>query len=584
MKLKLRWRSLVVATLAAAILLPTAANAARPRVTHPSKKSPNLALPVPILNPSIRDAPPKPLPSPKGPRDVLVQLDARKIEKRANEMRTKRKLQRDDKRVRAYKKSAHKALAKSLEKRLGRRGLVAIESYRNFPLVLVSIESEADRKWLLRQPGVRSVFEDQINEPHLIDSLLQIGQPIAAQAGHTGARQSIAILDSGADLTNPALSGRVRFSGRFHEADDGNADTNEHGTNVAAIAAAVAPDADILSMDVFEDIDGENLSRASSQLRAIDFVIDTRDMFNTVAINMSLGSAPDGRCNAVQEDAFRAARNAGIATIVSAGNDSSLDAIGTPACAPSAISVGAVNEIDRVASFSNSADDLDILAPGERVAAGGIIMSGTSQAAPHVAGAWAVMSSARPGLDLDGILDVLQTTGVPIIDGRQGRETPRLQLNAALNLTVVEILTPVIGYIGCQTQVVTDLALCGAELVADTVTDAAECGMETVTSAARCGYQTVTSAAECGVELVTNAAACGWDTLTLGLLDDRDGLICSCANWSCSCEIPASCEQPATCEIVATCEVPASCTGFRECDPAVESCDALTCEVETCGF
>lgn len=614
MKLTNRWKTIVAVALAAAFFVPGGAEAARfskkgfetktldkgslsgkssgskkgsfsgKGSGRSSSKTKTGLLPVPIENPSIRNFIPKPAPAPKGPRDVIVQLDASKIDKRATQMRKRRRLRHDDKRIRSYKRGQFKALAGSLKAKLGKRGLVVVESYRNFPLVRIAIDGNADVKWLESLPGVRSVFEDQINEPHLADSLLQIGQPVTAAAGHTGARRSIAILDTGAQAGNRALNGRIRFAGTFHDEDDGDADTREHGTNVAAIAAAVAPDAGILSLDVFEDIDGENLSRSTSQIRAIDFVIDTRDVFNTVSINMSLGSAPDGECDTPMEEVFRQAAAAGIATIVSSGNDSSLNAIGTPACAPTAISVGAVNEIDGVAGFSNSGDDLDLLAPGERVVAAGILMSGTSQAAPHVAGAWAVVSAARPTLDVDGILDLLQATGTVLVDGRQGRETPRLQLNAALGLTVQQILEPIIITIGCNLQVVTDAALCGTELVLDTVTDAAQCGMDTVTSAALCGVTTVTSAVQCGVERITSAAQCGWDTLTFGLFDDRDGLICSCSNWSCSCEVPATCTQPATCNIAGTCNVPATCDALRPCDPNVEECEALTCEVELCGF
>jgi len=86
---------------------------------------------------------------------------------------------------------------------------------------------------------------------------------------------------------------------------------------------------------------------------------------------------------------------------------------------------------DKVPCFSQTAGGLSLLAPGVRVAAAGLAQdSGTSFAAPHVAGAWAATRGAMPNLSNTEVLAVLQAGGVPVVDQRVpgGRATPRLKM------------------------------------------------------------------------------------------------------------------------------------------------------------
>jgi len=113
--------------------------------------------------------------------------------------------------------------------------------------------------------------------------------------------------------------------------------------------------------------------------------------------------------------AFRAARAAGVLAATAAGNSKSTAGLASPACATAAVSVGAVYDSslgpagwggaalctdsatspDQITCFSNSADYLGLLAPGAMITGGGVTYGGTSQAAPHVAGAIAVLKGAR---------------------------------------------------------------------------------------------------------------------------------------------------------------------------------------------
>jgi hypothetical protein len=117
--------------------------------------------------------------------------------------------------------------------------------------------------------------------------------------------------------------------------------------------------------------------------------------------------------------------------------------MGSPACISTAVSVGSTQDgsggtvVDAVSPFSNSSSVLDLLAPGQFIESsvpGGFfgVLAGTSMAAPHVAGAWAVLKQQNPQASVTEVLDAIASTGVPITDTRNGITRPRLQLDAAL--------------------------------------------------------------------------------------------------------------------------------------------------------
>jgi subtilisin family serine protease len=126
-------------------------------------------------------------------------------------------------------------------------------------------------------------------------------------------------------------------------------------------------------------------------------------------------------------------REAGIATIISSGNNGYRDALSSPACISSAISVGATDDQDNVASFSNRADFLDLFAPGTSIVApipgGGTgTKQGTSMAAPHVTGAWAIIKQAHPDASVDQVLAVMKQQGEPVSDAYDPSPAPRLNV------------------------------------------------------------------------------------------------------------------------------------------------------------
>ena len=202
-------------------------------------------------------------------------------------------------------------------------------------------------------------------------------------------------------------------------------------------------------------------------LSGLDFVIDEvvsrrNKGYPTRVVNLSLGSTPanTGECSA-ENPATRSAVDTlnalGVVVVASAGNSGSSDRISEPACIGPVVSVGSVNRNDIASDFSNVAPELDLFAFGESVLAAhnpfGIdaalgtntgldedpsenarTVTGTSIAAPQVAGAIASLASASPGRSAAQLARLVRTSRVRIDVRRPNapvRTFPRLDLLSA---------------------------------------------------------------------------------------------------------------------------------------------------------
>ncbi|HZZ83412.1 MAG TPA: S8 family serine peptidase [Anaeromyxobacteraceae bacterium] len=211
-----------------------------------------------------------------------------------------------------------------------------------------------------------------------------------------GAGVHVYVLDSGVDVAHPDLAGRA--SPDFTAVDDGHGalDCAGHGTHVAGIVAGsrfgVARQALIHSVRVLDCTGNGTISGA---IAGLDYV--TRNHLIPAVANLSLGGEP----SAALDDAVRAAVASGVTVVVSAGNDAIDACQQSPARVPDAIAAGATDPDDRVASYSGRGPCVRVFAPGSGITSdwiggGTAVLSGTSMAAPHVAGVAALILEGVP--------------------------------------------------------------------------------------------------------------------------------------------------------------------------------------------
>lgn len=365
--------------------------------------------------------------------------------------------------------------------RVSAAGARALRTYDRLPYVAVEATTSAVRR-LQGAPGIAAVLPDEVLRPSLANSVPFIGGPSAWAAGWTGSGQVVAVLDSGVESSHLFLAGKVVDeacystgggcpNGSSTQTGAGSAApctwddrACPHGTHVAGIAAGTGPQfsgvakgASIAAVQVFSRSTvgcpaGQAtcaVGTTSDLLAGLDHIATLAQSRPIAAVNLSLGGGSyTGTCDAKQsalKSAVDVLRSLGVATVVASGNESATGAISSPACLSTAVAVGSTSLTDVVSSFSNSSVELDLLAPGEKILSSyvggdkGAYMSGTSQATPHVAGALAVLRSARPTATVAQLVSALTSSGKAVVDGRNGRTTPRLRVDAAVS--ALEALT-----------------------------------------------------------------------------------------------------------------------------------------------
>ena len=339
---------------------------------------------------------------------------------------------------------------------------------------------------LARLPEVADIEEVAVSAADLADSVPLVGAADVHERGFTGGPWVVAVLDTGIDRSHTFLRGFVAeacFSANGNCPNGGTTQTGpgaaaactysggcDHGSHVAGIATGasqagftslegVARGSRVMPVQVFSRFTGSQctdfgksspceLSFADDQAAALDFVFGQRFNFQIAAVNVSIGGGRfTGFCDGdIRKPAIDNLRSAGIATVISAGNSGYVDAVGAPGCISSAVVVGATNKDDTVASYSNNVNYLDLFAPGSNITSSVTgnafgIKSGTSMAAPHVAGAWALMQSQQNRSVAD-TRSLLLNTGTAITDSRSGagsRVKPRINVLAAMSLNHVAL-------------------------------------------------------------------------------------------------------------------------------------------------
>jgi subtilisin family serine protease len=299
----------------------------------------------------------------------------------------------------------------------------------------------------------------------------------AARAlGYTGQGVTVAILDTGIDdhmrLENVVAEHCIVPpdgcpDGTGEQDGPGSAqDDHGHGTQIADILAgsgAVGPvgTAPGVSLVVVK-VANRNGRTSSGQIAAgLDWVRTHHPEVRVVNLSISGDIPLSIECSnlsaslqtyAASIDALRAQ---GTLVFAATGNNGATNGIPAPACFHGSVAVGAVysrsfgeflapvicrdatTAPDQVACFSNTSPELDLLAAGAPIDAVGLggadaPIAGTSAAVAQAAGAAAVVLQANPTLTADAVVALLQSTGVPIVDDRAKRTTPRVDLAGAL--------------------------------------------------------------------------------------------------------------------------------------------------------
>ena len=354
-------------------------------------------------------------------------------------------------------------------------------------MAVVLPRSQLDR--LTSLPGVETVYSSVRYRPQLDRSTQQIGAPTLWFPGLTNAGQGmkIAIIDEGIDQTHPFFSpagytmpagfpkGQTAFTTAKvivarafppasptwkHASKPFDPELSSHGTHVAGIAAGnantlaegvrisgVAPRAylgNYKALTIPTDADVGLDGNSPELVAAIEAAVaDGMDV-----INMSLGEPEIEPSRDIVVKALEAAARAGVVAVVSAGNDFDQfgrGSVGSPGATPSAITVGAVTTSrggadDVIASFSSSGPTPlslqlkpEVSAPGAGILSAAprgayATLSGTSMAAPHVAGAVALLLQRHPTWTPAQVKSALALTGAPAYTNElKGEETPTLR-------------------------------------------------------------------------------------------------------------------------------------------------------------
>ncbi|MGW2226197.1 S8 family peptidase [Streptomyces formicae] len=271
--------------------------------------------------------------------------------------------------------------------------------------------------------GIAHVWLDGTRKATLDKSVKQIGADKAWAAGYDGKGVRIAVLDTGVDTTHPDLKDQVAAEKNFTGAADAK-DRYGHGTHVASTVAGtgaksggtfkgVAPGAELLNGKVLDD---DGYGDDSGIVAGMEWAAAEK----ADIVNLSLGGGDTPGIDPLEATVNKLSADQGILFAISAGNDGRPGSVGSPGSADAALTVGAVDDNDKLADFSSQGPRVgdgaikpDVTAPGVDITAaaapgsviekqvgqnpeGYLTISGTSMAAPHVAGAAALLKQQHP--------------------------------------------------------------------------------------------------------------------------------------------------------------------------------------------
>lgn len=351
--------------------------------------------------------------------------------------------------------------------------------------------SKAELEKLVMHEEIR-VYEDRLHKPSLASSI-DVIFPNQATSAFSGNGQAVAILDTGVNKNHSFLSGSVIDAA---EACFSTEDSNQsfeslcpnnqesmigsgaaaacdssipgcsHGTQMTGVIAGegtsfngVATSTTIIPVQVYSLSNDEIVcsfvgalppcvgALTSDIISGLDYIDSIKNSYSIAAVNISAGStiAYQGQCDGNEPAEYVSAvadlTSSGIAVIASSGNDALANEMSSPACLSDVISVAATDDSDVPWSLNNRNSELNFFAPGVSVTTSSLpnnsfsTNSGTSIAAAHVSGAWAVMKSKSPNATVASIKNILTNTGKLVTQGLFTK--PRINLTEAVGETIV---------------------------------------------------------------------------------------------------------------------------------------------------
>ncbi|MQA10146.1 MAG: S8 family serine peptidase [Pseudonocardiaceae bacterium] len=268
-------------------------------------------------------------------------------------------------------------------------------------------KAEAER--LAADGSVKSVIQnqrvhmtdDQANPPSWgLDRIDQPDLPLDQNYTYNTPADNVTayVIDTGVRASHATFEGRVQGGKDFVDNDDDPNDEQGHGTHVAGTIGGkeygVAKGVKIVPVRV---LDANGSGTTEQVVAGIDWVAQNAQ--GPSVANMSLG----GPADEALDQAVSGAIESGVSFAVAAGNESSDAGGSSPARVPEAITVAASNDQDNQADFSNFGEVVDLYAPGEDIVSASNssddakeTLSGTSMAAPHVAGGAALFLANNP--------------------------------------------------------------------------------------------------------------------------------------------------------------------------------------------
>ena len=265
-----------------------------------------------------------------------------------------------------------------------------------------------------------------------LDRLDQRSLPLSGSYTHGSAAGVTAyVIDTGVRLSHQEFGGRAVDGWDFVDNDPVADDCHGHGTHVAGTIGGqtygVAKDAGLVALKV---LGCDGTGSYSGFIAAVDWV--TANARRPAVANMSLGGPLSMSLNAAVQRSIAQ----GVTYAIAAGNENKDACEASPAATAEAITVGATSLSDTRAGFSNYGSCLDIFAPGSSIVSAGTAsdsdvkgMSGTSMAAPHVAGAAALVLGAHPDWTPAQVRDDLVANAGADLVADPGAGSPNLLLH-----------------------------------------------------------------------------------------------------------------------------------------------------------